>query len=209
MYGYKDTLSATLEMMCMHTTAVAKGASNKFLIADLPFMSYRKSLNASVETVSKLMQSGANAVKLEGVSGNIDLIHHLVESGVPVMGHIGLTPQFLHILGGYKVQGKTPESKNLLLEQAVQLQQAGCFAIVLECIPAELAKSITNQLEIATIGIGAGSHTSGQVLVYQDLLGFNKDFKPKFVKHFIDGYKATVEGVEKYINEINSGEFLI
>jgi 3-methyl-2-oxobutanoate hydroxymethyltransferase len=207
MYGFPDTLSATLEMMCLHTAAVSRGAGDKFIVADLPFMSYRKSLDANIATVEALMRSGAHAVKLEGAIGNLAFIRHLVESGVPVMGHIGLTPQFVHALGGYKVQGKTADEAEKLFEQALQLQEAGCFSLVLECVPAKLAKKITAALSIPTIGIGAGPDTDGQVLVYQDLLGMNEAFKPKFVKHYSSGYGSIRDSIDRFVSDINSGEF--
>lgn len=207
MHGFNDTLSATIDMMCMHTAAVARGAQNKFIVSDLPFMSYRKSLNESIDNVVRLMQSGANAIKLEGIAGNVSLIKHLVESGVPVMGHIGLTPQFVHALGGYKLQGRSQESAEQLLIQAEQLQEAGCFAIVLECIPSSLAKRITDKLSIPTIGIGAGNDTDGQVLVYQDMLGLNQQFKPKFVKHFQGGFELTRNAINQFVTEVNKREF--
>ncbi|SRR5579883_36775 len=207
MHGYKDTLSATLSMMAFHTAAVARGAPKKFLISDMPFLSYRKSLSKNVSAAQELMQSGAQAVKLECAQGNVNLIKHLVESGIPVVGHIGLTPQFIHMLGGYKIQGRTDESATRLKEEALLLQEAGCFLVVLECIPAILAKEITASLSIPTIGIGAGSHTDGQVLVFQDLLGLNTDLHPKFVKKFIDGQTHFKTGIEEYIQAIKTGEF--
>lgn len=207
MHGFKNTLSATMDMMFYHTAAVSRGANNKFIVTDLPFLSYRKSLSKSISAARRLIQAGANAVKLEGVTGNIKFIQHLTESGVPVMGHLGLTPQFIHALGGYKIQGKTFESAEQLKYDAQLLQNAGCFAIVLECVPSLLAKEITQQLSIPIIGIGAGQYTDGQVLVFQDLLGLNIDFKPKFTKVFIDGYESINKAVKSYIHEINSGEF--
>jgi 3-methyl-2-oxobutanoate hydroxymethyltransferase len=181
MHGYKDTLSATVEMICMHTSAVHRGAGDKFIISDLPFLSYRKSLSKNVEAVQQLMQAGAAAVKLEGVAGNLTLISHLIESGVPVMGHLGLTPQFI--------------------------QEAGCFALVLECVPSLLATEITRALSIPTIGIGAGPHTDGQVLVFQDLLGLNEHFKPKFVKNFVNGYEQLKEAVNVYVEQVKLESF--
>lgn len=207
MHGFQSTLSATLEMMCLHTAAVARGVGNKFIVTDMPFLSYRKSIGESVDAVFQLMQSGAHAVKIEGALGNIGLITHLVESGVPVMGHLGLTPQFIHTLGGYKVQGKTKKSADKLLDHALQLQEAGCFALVLECVPASVAQHITSVLTIPTIGIGAGSATDGQVLVYQDLLGMGQTFKPKFVKQFIQSYEKIKNAINAYVTEVNSGEF--
>jgi 3-methyl-2-oxobutanoate hydroxymethyltransferase len=190
MHGYKDTLSATLEMMHFHTSAVSRGAGNKFIVSDLPFMTYRKSLSKNVSAAQHLIQAGAHAVKLEGVVGNEKLIRHLTESGIPVMGHLGLTPQFINVLGGYKVQGKTHESAEHLKADALLLQQSGCFAVVLECVPINVAKEISELLAIPTIGIGAGPYTDGQVLVFQDLLGLNPSFKPKFVKAFINGQQS-------------------
>ena len=206
-YGFNDTLSATMDMMCAHTAAVSRGAKNKFIVTDLPFLSYRKNFDSCIDNVLRLMQSGAHAVKLEGAAGNLDLIKHLVESGVPVMGHIGLTPQFVNVLGGYKVQGRSQESAQLLVEQAQQLQAAGCFAIVLECMPSLLAKEVTEKLFIPTIGIGAGNETDGQVLVYQDMLGLNQQFKPKFVKQFQEGFVQVRNAVNQFVQEVNTREF--
>ncbi len=207
MHGFKDTVSATIEMMALHTAAVSRGAGDKFVIGDLPFLTYRKSLSQSVIAAGILMQAGAHAIKLEGSAGNLKLIRRLTESGVPVMGHIGLTPQSIYLLGGFKVQGKTDESANQLQEAAFALQEAGCFSIVLECVPSLLAKKITQLLKIPTIGIGAGFWTDGQVLVYQDLLGLQTEFKPKFLKTFVDGSKYLATGIENYVREVKTGEF--
>ncbi len=207
MHGYQNTLSATVEMMASHTLAVNKGAPDKFIVSDLPFLSYRKSLSQSVAAVEKLMQAGAQAIKLEGAIGNLKLIKYLTESGVPVMGHIGLTPQLMHILGGFKVQGKTASSALQIQEDALALQEAGCFALVLECVPVDVAQVITQSLAIPTIGIGAGAHTDGQVLVLHDLLGLNQGFKPKFVKTFVDGYAHFNAGIESFVAAIKLGEF--
>lgn len=206
-HGFKDTLSATLDMMSLHTAAVSRGAGNKFIIGDLPFLSYRKSLSKSVAAAQQLMCAGAHAIKLEGALGNVKLIRHLTESGVPMMGHLGLTPQSIHLLGGLKVQGKTAEAANRLYDCALALQAAGCFAIVLECVPSALAETITQALSIPTIGIGAGPLTDGQVLVFQDLLGLQTEFKPKFLKTFADGFHYLANGIETYIHEVNNGEF--
>lgn len=207
MHGYKDTLSATLAMMCFHTSAVSRGAGDKFIVSDLPFLSYRKSLSKNVSAAETLIQAGAHAVKMECVAGNENLIRHLTESGVPVMGHLGLTPQFIHVLGGHRVQGKSEESAAKLKEDAERLQYAGCFGLVLECVPSQLAKEITECLVIPTIGIGAGPHTDGQVLVFQDLLGLNTDFKPKFVKTFMNGHDYMKNGIEDYVQAIKTGGF--
>ncbi|HVE43842.1 MAG TPA: 3-methyl-2-oxobutanoate hydroxymethyltransferase [Gammaproteobacteria bacterium] len=207
MHGYKDTISATIDMMALHTQAVARGAGEKYIVADLPFLSYRKSLSKNIAAVQTLMQAGAHAVKLESALGNLKLVSHLAQSGIPVMGHLGLTPQFVHALGGYQAQGKTEASAKKLKEDALLLQEAGCFSIVLECIPAQLAKEITESLFIPTIGIGAGPDTDGQVLVFQDLLGLNIDFTPKFVKVFVNGFDNLKAGVDAYVEAVQSGAF--
>jgi 3-methyl-2-oxobutanoate hydroxymethyltransferase len=207
MHGFRDTLSATVEMMALHTAAVCRGAKDKFIVGDLPFLSYRSSLDENVAAVRALMQAGAHAVKLEGASGNAEFIAHLVHSGVPVMGHLGLTPQFINQLGGYKVQGKTDESAARLLKEALALEEAGCFSLVLECVPAAVAAHITQQLKIPTIGIGAGADTDGQVLVFQDLLGLNTEFKPRFVKHFLNGAEVFAKAIEAYAKAVKTKEF--
>ena len=207
MHGFRDTLAATVEMMALHTAAVARGAKNKFIVGDLPFLSYRSGLNENMAAVRTLMQAGAHAVKLEGASGNAEFIAHLVHSGVPVMGHLGLTPQFIHQLGGYKVQGKTDDSARRILEEALALEKAGCFALVLECVPAAVAEKITRKLKIPTIGIGAGAAADGQVLVFQDLLGLNTEFRPKFVKQFLNGAELFGQAVEDYAQAVKKGEF--
>ena len=207
MHGFENTLYATVDMIAMHTAAVKRGAGKKFIVSDLPFLSYRKSLSESMSAIQALMLSGAHAVKLEGADGNLELIKHVVESGIPVMGHLGLTPQLMHQLGGYKVQGKTEAAAMKLKQDAQLLQQAGCFCIVLECVPAQLAADMTQALSIPTIGIGAGADTDGQVLVWQDLLGMDKDFKPKFAKAFLGGYESMRQAVENYVSDIHAGEF--
>lgn len=207
MHGFKDTIPATMEMMCYHVAAVNRGAENKFIIGDLPFLSFRKSLSKNMHDAQQLMQAGAHALKLEGAVGNLKLIRHMVDSGVPVMGHLGLTLQHRHVLGGFKVQGKSEESKTRLKEEALMLQEAGCFSIVLECIPDHLATEITQSLTVPTIGIGAGPNTDGQVLVFQDVLGLNIDFKPKFVKQFFNGYEQVKLAVTSYVDAVKTGEF--
>ncbi len=206
MHGFDTTVAATVDMMVMHTKAVAKGANNKFIVTDLPFLSYRKSLDAVMDVVQAIMQAGAHAVKLEGVYGNENLIEHLVTSGVPVMGHIGLTPQYMHQLGGFKVQGRDMATANSLIEQAKLLQTLGCFAIVLECIPRTLADTITQQLSIPTIGIGAGEKTSGQVLVLQDLIGSN-DSAYKFVKQYTKIHQDLLQALNQYDSEVKTVTF--
>ncbi|MBK2025835.1 3-methyl-2-oxobutanoate hydroxymethyltransferase [Francisella philomiragia] len=205
--GKKNTTYTTLADIQFMTQAVANGATDKFIIADLPFMSYRQSLETTMQAVMALIQSGAHAVKLEGSSGNLDIIKHIVDSGVPVMGHIGMTPQFVNSFGGFKVQGKTEEAAKHLLEEAKLLEQAGCFGIVLECIPTNIAKNITQILDIPTIGIGAGSDTDGQILVLQDMLGMNTDFQPKFVKKYISASEIFSEAINTYVKETKANIF--
>ena len=207
MHGLPDTIEASLEMMALHTRAVRRGAKDKFTVADLPFLSYRKSLGENVAAAQVIMQAGAHAVKLEGAAGNADFVRHLVDSGVPVMGHLGLTPQFIHSLGGFRVQGKTDDGAQRLMADAAALQEAGCFSLVLECVPAALGKAVSQSLAIPTIGIGAGSGTDGQVLVLQDLLGLNTEFKPKFVKQFLNGAELFVNAFDAYTKAVKSGEF--
>lgn len=206
-YGHSDTINVNVDTMALHTNAVAKAVTNKFIVADLPFMSYRGSLDLLVKNVLKLMQAGANAVKLEGADGNEEYIKHLVNSGVPVIGHLGMTPQFVNILGGFKVQAKTKESAQILLDQAKRLENSGCSAIVLECVPSDVAEMVTNELAIPTIGIGAGNKTDGQVLVIQDMLGMNVDFTPKFVKKYMHAYTEIKQAVDKYCKEVDSSIF--
>lgn len=207
MYGYPTTVPATLEMMVLHTGAVVRGAPNKFIIADMPFLSYRKGLFHAMSCVEKLMQAGAKAVKLEGADGNLELVEHIVKSGVPVIGHLGMTPQSVHQFGGFRVQGKDESLAKKILEQALSLEQAGCFALVLECVPAELTKQITQALRIPTIGIGAGPHADGQVLVFHDLLGFDANFKPKFLKTYLNAESLILKALEQYHKEVKECVF--
>lgn len=207
MHGATATPAATIEMMTAHTQAVARGAANKFIVADLPFPTYRMGLLEAMKSVDRLIKAGAHAVKMEGLYGHEEVIQNIVGSGVPVMGHIGLTPQWVHALGGYRVQGKDEASQRLLHEQALKLQELGCFAIVLECIPAHLAAQITAELEIPTIGIGAGANCDGQVLVWHDLLGLQTEFQPRFVRKYMDGAALIHQALEAYDREVKSGAF--
>jgi 3-methyl-2-oxobutanoate hydroxymethyltransferase len=207
MHGHSTTIPASIDLMALHIEAVARGAGSKFIIADLPFCSYRKGLVEAMNAVEKLMQAGGHAVKLEGVVGNETLINHIVNSGVPVMGHVGFTPQSIHQLGGFSVQGKDKNTADELLKQALMLGKAGCFAVVLECIPNELAQKITKELSIPTIGIGAGIEVSGQVLVLQDLLGLNCDFKPKFCKTYLNGCEQVTNALNEFNKEVKTKVF--
>jgi len=207
MHGYATTLSATTPMMSLHTAAVAKGAPAKFIVADLPFLSYRKGLKDAMDAVHELMAAGAHAVKLEGVRGHAEIVRHIVDSGVPVMGHLGLTPQSVHALGGMKVQARTKAAVRALASQARELEEAGCFAIVLECVPSQVAREVTDLLRIPTIGIGAGPYVSGQVLVYQDLLGLNPGFEPRFLRVYANTFEIIRTALNAYDNDVKSGAF--
>ncbi len=207
LYGERDTLGATTEIMATHTRIVARHAGDKLVVADLPFLALRKGKAHAVDCAAALLRAGAHAVKGEGMRGHCEVIQHLVESGIPVMGHLGLTPQSVHALGGYKVQAREPAEAQQLREDAAALEANGCFSIVLECVPAALAQSVTASLKIPTIGIGAGLDCDGQVLVIQDLLGFNPDFKPKFVRRFADTHTAMKAGVTAYAEAVRNGTF--
>ena len=193
MHGYDSTIPATVDLMALHTAAVRRGAPEAFLIGDMPFLSHRKGLEPAMTAAEQLMRAGANAIKLEGTRGHTEIIRHITESGVPVMGHIGLTPQSVHQMGGFKVQGKESDRAEQLESDALALEEAGCFALVLECVPRLLARRITEKLTIPTIGIGAGNGCDGQVLVLQDLLGLNTEFRPRFVRTFMDGHSLILE----------------
>lgn len=207
MHGEDSTLPISVAMMEQHVRAVSRGAGDKFVVADMPFLSYRQSLDVAMQAVGDLMQAGANAVKLEGVLGNESLIEHIVQSGVPVMGHLGLTPQSINQLGGFKVQGRDEQAAEAIVEAAVKLQQAGCFAVVLECVPAAVAKRVRTATDLITIGIGAGGEVDGQVLVMQDLLGFPAAFSPKFVRRYLDTEKLFREAFDAYAEDVKSGDF--
>ncbi len=205
--GYETTLPVTLDEMIYHAKAVRRGAPNTFIVVDMPFLSYQVSVEKAVENAGKIMkETGANAVKIEGGEEIISIAEKLINSGIPVMGHLGLTPQSVHALGGYKVQGKTQEQQKKIIKDAKMLEQTGVFSIVLEAVPSNLAKEITEFLDIPTIGIGAGKYTDGQVLVFHDMLGFF-DKSPKFVKRYLEGKKLFTEALEKFKNEVNTGKF--
>ena len=206
-YGHSTTLNATTEMIAQHVEAVSKGAPKKFLIADMPFPSFRLGVTEAMKSVDLLMKAGAHAVKLEGVQGHEDVIKHIVQSGVPVMGHLGLTPQSIHQFGGFKVQGKSQAAADYLLQSARILHEAVAFGAVLECIPMQLAKVVTESLNIPTIGIGAGPYVDGQVLVLQDLLGMNKYFRPKFLKTYLSGFESVAEALDCFNSEVKSQDF--
>jgi 3-methyl-2-oxobutanoate hydroxymethyltransferase len=207
MHGHPTTLSATTAMMALHTAAVARGAPSKFILSDLPFLSYRKGLKDAMDSVQELMSAGAHAVKLEGVRGHVEIVRHIVDSGVPVMGHLGLTPQSINLLGGMKVQARTDAAVKMLAAQARELEEAGCFSLVLECVPSEAARKVTDLLKIPTIGIGAGPNVNGQVLVYQDVLGLNPGFKPKFLRVYANTFGVIQAALNDYDRDVKGGHF--
>lgn len=208
MLGYEDTISVTMEDMIHHGAAVARGAKNALVVIDMPFMSYQASVYDAMMNAGRLMKEGrANAVKLEGGREVVPQIQAIVQAGIPVMGHLGLTPQSVNAFGGYKVQGKDEEAARKLLDDAKALEAAGAFAVVLECVPAALAELVSKEISIPTIGIGAGAGCDGQILVYQDMLGMYSDFTPKFVKRYGEIGKAMKEAFKAYIEEIEQGTF--
>ena len=204
--GHRSTTPVTVEQMAYHTECVARVNSHAFVITDLPFASYGDPVKA-LDSAAELMRAGADMVKLEGGDWQIGIIRYLVERSVPVCAHLGLLPQSVHVLGGYKVQGKSKDAASLMLEQAIACEQAGAQMIVLEAIPSSLGKRITESLSIPTIGIGAGADCSGQVLVLQDMLGISPGKPPKFVKNFMDGHASIEAAVKAYVREVKSGKF--
>lgn len=208
MLGYENTLPVTMEDMIHHTAAVSKAAENAFVVADMPFMSYQISVQDAVANAGRLIkEGGAQAVKLEGGADVCDRISAIVKASIPVVAHLGLTPQSVNAFGGFKVQGKSLENARKLISDSLKIQEAGACAVVLEGIPAKLAEIITKKLDIPTIGIGAGKGCDGQVLVYQDMLGLTTGHTPKFVKQFADLGTLMRQGITDYINETKSGEF--
>ncbi|HJF85305.1 MAG TPA: 3-methyl-2-oxobutanoate hydroxymethyltransferase [Megamonas hypermegale] len=208
MLGYEDTLSVTMEDIIHHTKAVARGAKNALVVADMPFMSYQTSVYDAVYNAGRLMKEGrCQAVKLEGGAAVCPQIEAIVAASIPVMAHIGLTPQSVNAFGGFKVQGKSEEAAKRILAEAKQVEAAGAFAVVLECVPAKLAELVTKSVSIPTIGIGAGAGCDGQILVYQDMLGMFGDFKPKFVKQFAHVGAEMEKGIKAYIAETQNGTF--
>lgn len=206
-HGFDSTIHATVEMMVAHTAATRRGAPDKVIVADMPFLSYRGSIEAATQAVTELMRAGANAVKVERCKGNTELIARLVDAGVPVMGHLGLTPQSIHEFGGFKIQARSEAAAQALQEEALELEEAGCFSIVLECIPGHVADRVTAALEIPTIGIGCGPGTSGQVLVINDLLGLDSNFQPPFARRYMDGDKMIARSVEAYCEDVREHEY--
>ncbi|MBK7861507.1 MAG: 3-methyl-2-oxobutanoate hydroxymethyltransferase [Archangiaceae bacterium] len=206
--GNDSTLPVTMDQMIYHCRAVARGAKRAHVVGDLPFMSYQTSVDEAVKNAGRMIaEGGAQSVKLEGGAEFADVVKAITRASIPVMGHIGLTPQSVHKMGGYVVQGRDEDTARRLLDDAVALEAAGCFALVMEGVPLELARSITARLSIPTIGIGAGKYCDGQVLVCYDLLGFNPDFKPKFVKRYADGFGTVKSAAAKFFEEVRAVSF--
>ena len=206
MHGHDSTLGATTDIMALHTAAVSRAVKGKLVVGDMPFLTMRKGLGPAMEAVEKLARAGAQAVKAEGLEGHEEIISHIIKSDIPVMGHIGLTPQSVHKFGGYRTQGKDPASARRLVEQARELERLGCFALVLECVPEGLARRITGLLKIPVIGIGAGPGTDGQVLVLHDMLGLYGE-PPSFVKKYLDGRRLVVDALNAFDGEVKNSVF--
>ena len=206
--GYEDTLPVTMEDMIHHTAAVCRGAKNTLVVGDMPFMSYQVSVEEAVYNAGRLMKEGrCQAVKLEGGASVCPQIRAITNASIPVMAHIGLTPQSINAFGGFKVQGKSEEAAKKLLEDAKAVEEAGAFAVVLECVPAKLAELISKSISIPTIGIGAGAGCDGQILVYQDMLGLFSDFTPKFVKKYANVGEMMTQSFRDYIADVQEGSF--
>ncbi|MFC1771447.1 3-methyl-2-oxobutanoate hydroxymethyltransferase [Candidatus Margulisiibacteriota bacterium] len=206
--GYDNTLPVTIDQMIYHTQAVARAAKNTLVVADMPFLSYQVSVESAKLNAGRLLkEGGAKAVKVEVCSSNISYISEMLDIGIPIMAHIGFTPQNTYKLGGYRVQGKTKEDSQYIIDLAKRCEEAGCFSVVLEMVPAKLAAEVSKVLSIPTIGIGAGPGCDGQVLVTQDLLGFDKDFAPKFVKKYVDLNQIIRDSVNSFKQDVKNGKF--
>jgi 3-methyl-2-oxobutanoate hydroxymethyltransferase len=206
-HGFPSTIHATVEMMAAHVSAVRRGAPEMAVIADMPFLSARRGIQTATEAAGVLMQAGANAVKIEGVVGHEDVIAHLVGSGIPVMGHLGLTPQSVHQLGGYRLQGRAPAEAEAVRRDARALEELKAFALVLECVPEALAAAITEERTIPTIGIGAGAGTAGQVLVLSDLLGLDPKFQPRFARRYLEGSELVRDAINRFARDVRAADF--
>ncbi len=207
LYGFESTIHATVEMIASHVGAVRRACPSAFLVADLPFGSYRRGLKAAMKAVEAMARAGASAVKLEGVAGNEQIISHIIESGIPVMGHIGLTPQSVLALGGYKVQGGTEEGAAQLNDDAKELEDLGAFSLVLECVSRSLGSRISSHLSIPVIGIGAGAEVDGQVLVASDLLGLSLGRSPRFVRRYLDGAALVSKAFEEFCRQVGEAQY--
>lgn len=207
LYGFESTIHATVEMIASHVGAVRRAVPGAFLVGDLPFGSYRRGVKAAMKAVEAMARAGASAVKLEGVAGNEQIISHIIESGIPVMGHIGLTPQSVLALGGYRVQGGTEEGAARLIKEAKELEDLGAFSLVLECVSRSLGSRISSDLSIPVIGIGAGAEVDGQVLVASDLLGLSLGRSPRFVRRYIDGAALVSKAFEEFCQQVGEAQY--
>ena len=205
--GYDDTLQVTTDDMAHHVAAVARTKPSALVVGDLPWLSYHVSIDDTVRNAAALVRAGAGAVKLEGGRKRLPAIQAILDAEIPVMGHIGLTPQSVHAIGGFKVQGKELEQARAIVDDAIALAEAGCFAIVLECVPDAVARLVTDSVAVPTIGIGAGRHCDGQVLVYHDLLGFQDWLRPKFVRRYAELGAEATEAVARFADDVRSGRF--
>jgi 3-methyl-2-oxobutanoate hydroxymethyltransferase len=206
--GYPDTLSVTVDDMLHHTRAVARGTTSALIVGDMPYLSYHVSIEESVRNAGRFIQAGAHSVKVEGAKpSRIKVIEAILDAEIPVMGHIGLTPQSVNALGGFKLQGKNADDARRMIDEAVALERAGCFSLVLECVPTELAAMITEQITIPTIGIGAGPSCDGQVLVFHDVLGIYDGHTPKFVRQYAHVAQDMQTALEAYLADVRSGAF--
>lgn len=206
-HGLPSTVHATLEMMVLHTAAVRRGAPEAVVISDLPFLTYRQGKEEATCAAGELMRAGATAVKLEGVDGHEDVVEHLVGSGIPVMGHLGLMPQSVNQLGGYRLQGRSEADAARLHAEALRLEELGAFSLVLECVPDALAAAITLVRGIPVVGIGAGAGTSGQVLVLNDLLGLDPSFRPRFARRYRNGHEEALAALNEYARDVRALRF--
>jgi 3-methyl-2-oxobutanoate hydroxymethyltransferase len=206
--GHDSTLPVTLEDVIYHAKAVRRGVQRAHVVGDMPFLSYQASVDEAVRNAGRLMkEGGVHSVKLEGGKPFVEAVERMVASGIPVMGHLGLTPQSVHQLGGYRVQGRDERTARRIVEDAKALEEAGIYSLVLECVPERLAREITEALEIPTIGIGAGPHCDGQILVFHDMLGLNLDFRPRFVRRFAELGELAIEALGTYVSEVRAGDF--
>jgi 3-methyl-2-oxobutanoate hydroxymethyltransferase len=205
--GYDDTLQITIDDIAHHTAAVARAKPRALLVADLPWMSYHLGPDDTVRNAARLVRAGAHAVKLEGGRKRLDAVHAILDAEIPVMGHLGLTPQSVNALGGFKVQGKTLDAARVIVDDAIALAESGVFAVVLECVPDAVARMVTDAISVPTIGIGAGRHCDGQVLVYHDLLGFEDRVRPRFVRRYAEMQADATAAIARFAADVRAGRF--